>query len=78
MNWNRLRGDSAPSGIGLGGLDDPNALPPLERLEGLVAPDLPGMLSMGERTGDSAGEAGSGMLAAVATRSGVVIVIAAS
>ena len=82
MNMNRLRGDSAPSGIGLGGLDDAKAdglpVPALDGLDGLAAPDLPGMISAGERAGDSAGEAGRGMLAAVASRSGVLIVIAAS
>ena len=82
MNMNRLRGDSAPSGIGLGGLDDAKAdglpVPALDGLDGLAAPDLPGIISVGERAGDRAGEAGNGMLAAVASRSGVLIVIAAS
>ena len=62
MNWNRLRGDSAPSppapapAPGLGGPDDPSALFGLEVLEGLVAPDRPGMLSVGESAGEGVKE----------------------
>ena len=82
MNGKRFRGDSAPSD-GLGGLEDPNALPGLDGLDGLGAPDRPGMLSTGERGENTGlwGDAGSGMSAGAVreTRSGELLIeIAAS
>ena len=77
MNGKRLRGDSAPS-VGLGGLEDPSALPGLDGLDGLGAEERPGILTAGGR-GESTGDAGSGMLAGLGGISGERLIdIAAS
>ena len=73
MNPNRLRGDSAPSG--LGGLDESGRLMGLAGVEGVP---VDGLSARGEPRSLKGGEAGRGMFAGNPWRSGVLMDMTAS